>query len=107
MLASVAFYLLKSGKELIHEPLVKAIISGRGVKLKDIQYVQDDPDKGLKWVLDAQEVRFSEDKKTILFNDFHLKVEPQDRPFLYMGSRLSKTPELLEDGRHRWIHPEI
>ena len=86
MLASVAFYLLKSGKELIHEPLVKAIISGGGVKLKDIQYVQDDPDKGLKWVLDAREVRLSEDKKSI--HDFHLKVEPQNRPFFKLkGSR--------------------
>jgi LPS export ABC transporter protein LptC len=63
-------------------------MSGDGVKLKDIQYTQDDPDKGLKWVLDAREIKLSEDNDSILFHDFHLKVEPENRPCLeLMGNK--------------------
>jgi LPS export ABC transporter protein LptC len=81
LLAVVAFFLLKSGRQLIQKPLLSAISSGEGIKLKDIQYAQDDPKKGMRWVLNAREVKFSKDKKSIFFNDFHLKVEPEKRPF--------------------------
>jgi LPS export ABC transporter protein LptC len=81
VLAAVAFYLVRSGKEFIQGPLFMEAMSGEGVKLRDIQYSQDDPDKELKWVLNAGEVRFSEDRKSIFFKDFHLKVIPENRPF--------------------------
>ena len=87
MLAAVAFYLVRSGKEFIQDPLIRGVMSGEGVKLKDIQYTQDDPDKGLKWVLNAGEVRFSEDRKSIFFKDFHLKVIPENRPFFELKGR--------------------
>jgi LPS export ABC transporter protein LptC len=80
LLASVAFFLLRSGRQFIQEPLLSVISSGEGIKLKDIRYAQDDPDKGVKWVLNAREVKFSEDKKSIFFNDFQLNVEPENRP---------------------------
>jgi len=87
VLAAVAFYLVRSGKEFIQDPLIRGVMSGEGVKLKDIQYTQDDPDKGLKWVLNAGEVRFSEDRKSIFFKDFHLKVIPENRPFFELKGR--------------------
>jgi LPS export ABC transporter protein LptC len=88
VLAAVAFYLIRSGKELIKDPLVAEVMSGEGIKLKDIQYAQDDPDKEIKWVLNAGEVRFSEDRKSIFFKDFHLKVIPENSPFFELkGSK--------------------
>lgn len=88
LLASIAIYLVRSGKELIQVPFLKDVMSGEGIKLKDIQYSQDDPDKGLKWVLDAREVSFSEDRKALFFYDFHLRLEPENRPFFELkGNR--------------------
>ncbi len=88
LLALVASYLLKSGKDLLEESGLKEIMAGEGLKLQDVHYTQDDPDKAVKWILDAKEVRFSGDRKTFSFNDFRLRVEPEDRPVLkLMGKR--------------------
>ena len=88
LLVVVAFFLLKSGRQLFQKPLLNAISSGEGIKLKDIRYSQDDPKKGMRWVLNAREVKFSEDKKFIIFSDFHLKVEPEKRSFFTLkGNR--------------------
>ena len=81
VVTSVAFYLIRSGGESTPRSFLWEVMSGDGLKLKDIQYTQEDPDKGLKWVLDASEVKFTEDNKSILFHDFHLKVEPENRPY--------------------------
>ncbi len=81
MLLAVGFYFAKAGKDLIKTTaLIKNVLSGEGVNLKDIHYRQDDPDEKVKWVLDAKEVRFSEDKNTIRFFDFYLKVSAEGRP---------------------------
>jgi LPS export ABC transporter protein LptC len=88
LLALVAFFLVRSGRQFIQEPLLSVISSGEGIKLKDIRYAQDDPDKGVKWVLNAREVKISEDKKSIVFNQFHLKVAPEKKPaFRLTGNR--------------------
>lgn len=89
LLVLVAFYLAKSGKELLKTTaLLRNIVSGEGLELKDVHYRQDDPDEKMKWVLDAEEVRFSEDMKTIRFYDFKLKVEPEGKPrFKLSGKR--------------------
>jgi LPS export ABC transporter protein LptC len=87
VVALVAFYLIRSGKEYTQRSFLWEAVSGDGAKLKDIHYTQDDPDKGLKWVLDAREVRFSEDKRSMLFHDFHLKVEPENRPYFELNGK--------------------
>ncbi len=89
MLLVVVFYFAKAGKDFIKTTaFLKDVISGKGVNLKDIHYRQDDPDKKIKWVLDAKEVRFSEDRKTIRFFDFFLEVEAEGRPgFSLRGER--------------------
>ena len=80
MLLVVVFYFAKAGKDFVKTAaLLKDVISGEGVKLKDIHYRQDDPDEKIKWVLDAK-VRFSEDRKTIRFFEFYLKVEAEGKP---------------------------
>ncbi len=81
MLLAVGFYFAKAGKDFIKTTaLIRDVLSGEGVKLKDIHYRQDDPDEKIKWVLDAKEVRFSEDRKTVRFFDFYLEVKAEGRP---------------------------
>lgn len=81
LLLAVGFYFAKAGRDFIKTTaFLKDVISGNGVELKDIHYRQNDPDEKIKWVLDAKEVRFSEDRKTIRFFDFYLKVDVEGRP---------------------------
>jgi len=89
LLLIVAFYLAKSGKELVKTTaLLKDMVSGEGLKLEDIHYRQNDPEDKIKWVLDAEEVRLSEDKKVVRFYGFDLMVEPEARPgFKLSGER--------------------
>ena len=89
LLFVVALYFARAGQDLLRTTaLLKDFISGEGVKLKDIHYRQDDPDEKIKWVLDAREVLFSEDRKTIRFYDFRLEVEPEGKPrFSLTGKR--------------------
>ena len=83
----VALYLVRSGKEIIQKTVVKEIVQGEGLKLKDIHYTHEDPEKGVKWVLDAREVLFSQDKSSFLFHDFQLSVEPENRPWLRLKGK--------------------
>ena len=88
LLILVGFYLAKSGKELLKTTaLLKNIVSGEGLELKDVHYSQDDPDEKIQWVLDAQEVRFSKDMKTIRFFDFKLRIEPEGEPWFKLSGK--------------------
>ena len=86
VLVLVSFYLIRSGKEIIKKPILNEIAS-QGVNLKDIHYVHDDQDEGMKWVLDAVEVRFSKGRDNIIFNDFVLTVEPKNRPWFKLKGK--------------------
>jgi LPS export ABC transporter protein LptC len=79
LVALVVFYLTKSAEEIVQEPVAKGIMSGEGLQLKDIHYTHDDPYERLKWVMDAKEVKFSEDRSLIIFHDFQLKLAPEKR----------------------------
>ena len=88
LVSLVAFYLIRAVKEAPNEPLIKEIMSGEGLKLKDIHYTQDDPEKSLKWVLDAKEVSFSEDRSDIAFQEFQLSLLPDENAsFKLKGER--------------------
>ena len=88
LLILVGFYLAKSGKELLKTTaLLKNIVSGEGLELKDVHYRQDDPDEKVQWVLDAKEVQFSKDMKTIRFYEFKLKVEPEGKPWFKLSGK--------------------
>jgi len=88
LLVLVAFYLAKSGKDLVKTTaLLRNIASGVGLELKDVHYRQDDPDEKVKWVLDAEEVRFSEDKKTIRFFNFKFRIEPEGKPWFKLTGK--------------------
>ena len=88
LLVLVGFYFAKSGKGLLKTTaLLKNIVSGEGLELKDVHYRQDDPDEKVQWVLDAEEVQFSKDMKTIRFYDFKLKVEPEGKPWFKLSGK--------------------
>jgi LPS export ABC transporter protein LptC len=91
LLVLVSFYLIKSDMEISPEHVQKEakeeIPQKEEIVLKEIHYTQDDPDKGLKWVVDAREVKSSGDKSVVSFYDFRLRVEPENRPFLELRGK--------------------
>jgi LPS export ABC transporter protein LptC len=90
LLLLTAGYLARAGKRYIENPAVieELLSAGEGLKLEGMQYSQDDPDRGMKWKLDAREVRFSEDQSSMVFLDFHLTLEPENRaPVSLTGDR--------------------
>lgn len=80
LLALVVLYVARSGKDLFSDSVFEKVVSGEGVSLKDIHYAQDDPTKGMKWILDAKEVNFPQDRQSVRFHNFRLKVKPDKRP---------------------------
>ena len=87
LLAVVSFYVIKSGKGVEDGPVEEDVVSKEGLKIKDIHYTQSDPGAKVKWVLDAREVTFSEDRNSILFSDFLLSVEPLDKPWFRLKGK--------------------
>lgn len=86
----VGFYLLRSkaDKEMVRQPIVTEADLEDGITITDIHYTQDDPEKGMQWVLDAEKVKFSPDRTYFSFRTFHLKLFPKDRaPFELSGQR--------------------
>ena len=56
------------------------LFTEEGIKLKNIHFTQDDPDDGIKWILDEKEAQLSKDKKFISFKNFRFKLEPPNKP---------------------------
>jgi LPS export ABC transporter protein LptC len=77
----VGFYLLRSTaeKERVRRPIVTEADLEDGITITDIHYTQDDPDKGMQWVLDAEKVKFSKDRTYFSFRTFQLKLFPEGR----------------------------
>jgi len=79
VLALVAFYLVGSRNGISRNPVFAVIDPEEGLKLKEIHFSQNNPEKAVKWVLDASEVRVSKDQRIISFSDFRLRLEPDNR----------------------------
>ena len=80
LLVVVSYYLIKGRHEILQGRILTDILSEEGIKLENISYTQTSPDEGVKWSLDAKEVKFSKDRQFISFSDFRLKLEPENRP---------------------------
>ncbi len=78
----VFFYLWDAHLRGAGTPSPDGFSGVEGVKLADIHYRQDNPDKGVKWVLDAREATVSKDRQFVFFKFFHLTLEPKDRPVI-------------------------
>ncbi|MEE9609745.1 MAG: LPS export ABC transporter periplasmic protein LptC [Desulfatiglandales bacterium] len=80
LLIVVSLYLIHARKEIGGASLLTDLVSEEGLSLKDIHYTQNNPDEGMKWILDAKEVKFSKDRTFFSFRNFRLKLEPENRP---------------------------
>ena len=80
LLAVVATYLVKSDKKVVRETVFEELLPEEGLVIKGFQYNQENPDKGITWVLDAGEMRSSGDNNLISFHQFRLKLKAKNRP---------------------------
>jgi len=83
----IGFYLVNSKKEILQGPSFTDVVLDEGLKLKNIHYAHDNPDDKVKWVLDAKEVKFSQDREHISFKDFRLKLEPENKPSIELEGK--------------------
>ena len=79
LLALIGFFLIKAGHKGkgVEDTVLTDLVPDEGL-INNFHYIQDNPDEGAKWILDADEVRFSKDRQHISFNKFHLKLEPEN-----------------------------
>ncbi len=87
LLLVVGLYMMGAQKVIMKEAFLADIMGEEGLRLKNISYAQNDPNQGMKWTLDAKEVKISKDKTFISFKDFHLKLKPQDRPWVELKGK--------------------
>jgi LPS export ABC transporter protein LptC len=80
LLLVIVLYMVGAQNGIMKESLLADIVGEEGLKLKNVSYAQNDPNQGMKWTLDAKEVKLSKDKTLISFKDFRLKLRPQNRP---------------------------
>jgi LPS export ABC transporter protein LptC len=78
ILIVIGFYLFRLGNETADNFGGETIENEDGLKLENIHYIQDNPDEGIKWILDAGEVKFSEDNQKIWFDSFELNLSPDN-----------------------------
>ena len=76
----IGFYLLGARDEFVREPVESDTKVEDGIHLEGIHYAQENPEKRIKWFLDASEVSFSKDRQVVSFNNFKLKLEAEKRP---------------------------
>jgi LPS export ABC transporter protein LptC len=98
----VSVYLFEAGKAPVKQAVTQDKESEEGIRLKDIHYVQDDPRQKVKWVLDASEAKLSKDQQVVTFSDFHVTLEPENRPVVTLegkqGEFDKRTGRLLLQG---------
>jgi LPS export ABC transporter protein LptC len=87
LLAAVTLYLFQARKEPVKHTAAQDKESEEGIRLKDIHYVQDDPVHKGKWVLDASEAKLSKDQQFVTFVNFHVTLEPENRPRVTMQGK--------------------
>ena len=80
MLIVVIYYIVTADKKMIKKTkAIGHLLPSYALQLKDVHYRRDDPDKDIKWELDAKNVKFSKDKSVITFYDFHLKLHSKGK----------------------------
>ena len=83
----IFFYMIRARYNTVEEAIVSYLVSGEGLRLENIHYIQNNPDEGVKWTLDAKEGKFSKDKRHISFKSFRLKLERESRPTFKLEGR--------------------
>lgn len=86
LVCSVLLYVGRSGKEDVRKP-VASDASPSGVKLEDIHYTHEGSKDGIRWILDAQEVRISQNREQFAFTAFRLRLEPPDKAAVHLEGK--------------------
>jgi len=101
-LAAATAYIFQGQKDRMAKATIQERESEEGIRLKDIHYVQDDPGQKAKWMLDASEAKLSKDQQFVTFVNFHVTLEPENRPRVTMegkqGEFDKRTGQLLLQG---------
>ena len=87
VLILIGYYVTTARQDMVGKTIQSAMSIGEGLRLDNIHYVQNNPDQGVKWTLDAREVKFSKDRQHIFFKDFKLKLEPESRPSIELEGK--------------------
>jgi LPS export ABC transporter protein LptC len=78
LFAVIGYFLIKAVYEDFEDGILTELPMTEGLRLENIKFIQDNPDEGARWILDANEVMMSDDRQNISFNRFHLKLEPDN-----------------------------
>jgi LPS export ABC transporter protein LptC len=73
----IGYYLFRDEHLDKEAPFFQDKDSSEGLKMTKIHYTQNNPDEGVKWILDAEEGTSSNDIQHMAFKDFHLRLEPE------------------------------
>lgn len=105
ILAVMAFFLFRGRNRPSEDSSRTEQAFEEGLRLENIHYVENNPEKGIKWVLDANEVSFSKDRQHISFYDFRLKLEPEGSPVIELegqsGNYNKDSNEIILKGELR------
>ena len=61
--------------------------SAVGMKLEDIHYTHEGSKDGIRWILDAEEVKISKNREQFEFTTFRLKLEPPGKAALHLEGK--------------------
>ena len=79
LLLVATLYIFDAQETIVEEPKSTDTVMEEGVELmENISFTGGDPDKGEKWVLNAKEVRVSDDQTVYSGIDFGFKLERRD-----------------------------
>ena len=80
MILIIGYYIkIGPGKVVKKKSRLNQMLPHYALELKDVRYTNDNPDKDIKWELEAKRVRFSKDRSLIRFFNFHLIVHSKDK----------------------------
>ncbi len=83
----IAIYVLEEFRALPDDTTVEKLLLRQGISLKQVHYSQGDIQKDIKWKMDAEEVKLSQDNSVVSFRRFHLTVEPKNRAEVQLKGR--------------------
>jgi LPS export ABC transporter protein LptC len=80
LLIIIGFYLIKARHQVTIDLALLDANSGEGLRMTRLHFIQNNPDEGMKWILDAEQGTSSKDMQHIQFEHFRLKLEPENGP---------------------------
>ena len=81
MILMTGYYIImkmEPGKMIKKKTLLNNMLPRYALELQDVHYSNDNPNKGIKWELRADKIRFSKDRSLITFSNFHLIIHSKD-----------------------------